>query len=153
MTHFDFKTLLPALLTVEDRMSMAHGLEARVPILFKELMEFSATVPADIKFKNGELKRLLKIAFKSEIPKVILNRKDKMGFPVPLNDWIRNGGRTRQFVGDILGSQKAKNRFYLRSGLNVDELLEGQGSYGRNLWGLLCLELWQLAFVDHKGVN
>ena len=40
MTHFDFKTLLPALLTVEDRMSMAHGLEARVPILFKELMEF-----------------------------------------------------------------------------------------------------------------
>ena len=43
-----------------------------------------------------------------------------MGFPVPLNDWLRNGGRTRQFVGDILGSQKAKD-FYLRSGLNVDE--------------------------------
>jgi asparagine synthase (glutamine-hydrolysing) len=152
MTHFDFKTLLPALLSVEDRMSMAHGLEARVPILFKELMEFSATIPADIKFKDGELKRLLKIAFKDKIPKEILNRKDKMGFPVPLNDWLRKGGRTRQFVGDILGSQKAKNRFYLRSGLNIDELLNGQGSYGRNLWGLLCLELWQTAFIDDKSI-
>jgi asparagine synthase (glutamine-hydrolysing) len=152
MTHFDFKTLLPALLSVEDRMSMAHGLEARVPILFKELMEFSATIPADIKFKDGELKRLLKIAFKDKIPKEILNRKDKMGFPVPLNDWLRKGGRTRQFVGDILGSQKAKNRFYLRSGLNIDELLNGQGSYGRNLWGLLCLELWQTAFLDDNSI-
>ena len=152
MTHFDFKTLLPALLTVEDRMSMAHGLEARVPILFKELMEFSATIPADIKYKNGELKRLLKIAFKDQIPNEILHRKDKMGFPVPLNDWLRKGGRTRQFLGDILGSQKAKNRFYLRSGLNVDELLSGEGSYGRNLWGLFCLELWQLAFIDNKQV-
>ena len=150
MTHFDFKTLLPALLTVEDRMSMAHGLEARVPILFKELMEFSATIPADIKFKNGELKRLLKIAFRDEIPAQILHRKDKMGFPVPLNDWLRKGGRTKQFVGDVLGSQKAKNRFYLKSGLKVDELLNGQGSYGRNLWGLLCLELWQLTFVDNS---
>ena len=148
MTHFDFKTLLPALLHVEDRMGMAHGLEARVPILAKELLEFSAKIPADMKFKNGELKRLLKLAYKDIIPSEILNRKDKMGFPVPLNDWLRKGGRSRQFVGDILGSQKANNRFYLSSGLNIDELLSGQGSYGRNLWGLLCLELWQIAFLD-----
>jgi asparagine synthase (glutamine-hydrolysing) len=51
MTHFDFKTLLPALLHVEDRMSMAHGLESRVPFLDHPLVEFAATVPADIKFE------------------------------------------------------------------------------------------------------
>ncbi len=47
MTHFDFKCLLPALLQVEDRMSMAHGLESRVPFLDHPLVEFAATVPAD----------------------------------------------------------------------------------------------------------
>jgi asparagine synthase (glutamine-hydrolysing) len=148
MTHFDFKTLLPALLTVEDRMSMAHGLEARVPLLDRELMEFSATIPADIKFMNGELKRLLKKAFQQEIPEAILQRKDKMGFPVPLNDWLRSGGRARQYVGDILGSQKAKTRYYLKAPLNLDDILSGQGSFGRNLWALLCLELWHRQFID-----
>ena len=53
MTHFDFKCLLPALLHVEDRMSMAHGLESRVPILDHPLVEFAATAPADVKFEAG----------------------------------------------------------------------------------------------------
>ena len=63
MTHFDFKCLLPALLQVEDRMSMAHGLESRVPFLDHALVEFAATVPADIKFQGGHMKHLLKLAF------------------------------------------------------------------------------------------
>lgn len=148
MTHFDFKTLLPALLTVEDRMSMAHGVEARVPLLDKALVEFAATIPADVKFKNGELKRLLKGAFNDSLPPSILNRKDKMGFPVPLNDWILKGGKARDFVGDILGSTKAKTRDYLLPGMSVDKILDGQSAYGRNLWALLSLELWQCQFID-----
>ena len=52
MTHFDFKTLLPALLQVEDRVSMAHGLESRVPLLDHRLIELAATIPADIKFQR-----------------------------------------------------------------------------------------------------
>ena len=50
MTNYDFRTLLPALLQVEDRMSMAHGLESRVPLLDVDLVEFSSTIPANIKF-------------------------------------------------------------------------------------------------------
>lgn len=53
MTHFDFKCLLPALLHVEDRMSMAHGVESRVPFLDHPLIEFAATIPANIKFPGG----------------------------------------------------------------------------------------------------
>ena len=63
MTHFDFKCLLPALLQVEDRMSMAHGLESRVPLLDHPLIEFLATVPADVKFEGGRMKHLLKRAY------------------------------------------------------------------------------------------
>ena len=148
MTHFDFKTLLPALLQVEDRMSMAHGVEARVPFLDHPLIEFVATIPADIKFRNGELKRLLKAVFSDHLPDVIKNRKDKMGFPVPLNLWLKCNGPAREFVGDILGSQKARSRPYLAGGLSLDAVLDTQSTYGRNLWALLSLELWHKQFID-----
>ncbi|MEO8544346.1 MAG: asparagine synthase (glutamine-hydrolyzing) [Betaproteobacteria bacterium] len=148
MTHFDFKTLLPALLQVEDRMSMAHGVEARVPLLDHPLVEFAATIPADIKFRNGELKRLLKTVFASNLPAAIRERKDKMGFPVPLNLWLKRGGPARDMIGDILGSQKARTRPYLGNGLSIDAVLDSQSAYGRNLWALLGLELWHQQFVD-----
>ena len=148
MTHFDFKTLLPALLQVEDRMSMAHGVEARVPFLDHPLIEFVATIPADIKFRNGELKRLLKTVFSDCLPTVIKNRKDKMGFPVPLNLWLKRNGPAREFVGDILGSQKARSRSYLGGGLSLDAVLDSQSAHGRNLWALLSLELWHQQFID-----
>lgn len=148
MTHFDFKTLLPALLQVEDRMSMAHGVEARVPFLDHPLVEFAATIPADIKFKNGELKRLLKAVFSDRLPVAIRERKDKMGFPVPLNLWLKKGGRARDLIGDILGSERARSRPYLGEGMSIDGVLDSQSVYGRNLWALLGLELWHRQFVD-----
>ena len=89
MTHFDFKCLLPGLLHVEDRVSMAHGLEARVPFLYHPLIDFVATIPANVKFADGKMKHLLKQTFSQVLPQPILNRKDKMGFPVPLSEWIQ----------------------------------------------------------------
>ena len=148
MTHFDFKTLLPALLHVEDRMSMAHGIESRVPFLDHHLVEFISTIPADIKFKNGELKRLLKTTYASLIPNSIKNRKDKMGFPVPLNKWFKKGVIATDFIKDTLGSKKAKSRFYFEKGFDVDKIFEKDGQYGRNLWAILSLELWQNNFID-----
>ncbi|WP_026349773.1 asparagine synthase (glutamine-hydrolyzing) [Bordetella sp. FB-8] len=148
MTHFDFKTLLPALLQVEDRMSMAHGVESRVPFLDHPLIEFAATIPADIKFKNGELKRLLKSVFSGHLPQAIRDRKDKMGFPVPLNLWLKKGGPARDLIGDLLGSAKARSRPYLNPGMSLDAVLDTQSIYGRNLWALLGLELWHQQFID-----
>jgi len=148
MTHFDFKTLLPALLQVEDRMSMAHGVESRVPLLDHPLVEFAATIPADVKFKNGELKRLLRVAFGDMLPAAIRERKDKMGFPVPLNAWVRKGGPARELIGDLLGSKAAQSRPYLADGAPIDRLLDSQSAYGRNLWALLCLEIWHQEFID-----
>ena len=148
MTHFDFKTLLPALLHVEDRMSMAHGVESRVPFLDHRVVELIATIPANVKFQNGELKRLLRVAFADKIPAAIRNRKDKMGFPVPLQPWLKRGGRAREFVLDTFRSRNAKSRPYLTRGFDIERLMASEGLFGRNLWAFLSLELWQQQFHD-----
>jgi asparagine synthase (glutamine-hydrolysing) len=150
MTHFDFKTLLPSLLHVEDRMSMAHGVESRVPLLDHRLVELVATIPSDIKFQNGQLKRLLRVGFPDKLPNAILERKDKMGFPVPLQPWMK-AGRVREFVLDTFRSEKAKSRFYLTHGFDIERLIASESMFSRNIWALLSLELWQQQFHDRQA--
>jgi asparagine synthase (glutamine-hydrolysing) len=148
MTHFDFKCLLPALLQVEDRMSMAHGLESRVPFLDHPLIEFAATVPADVKFKGGRMKHLLKLAYDSELPQEVVLRRDKMGFPVPLREWF--SGDLKDLVQDTFRSCSARHRPYF----NADAVLanfEGTGRFSRKIWGLLSLELWHAIFHDRSA--
>lgn len=145
MTHFDFKSLLPALLHVEDRMSMAHGLESRVPILDHPLVEFIASVPADLKFQGGRLKHLLKKGYEHTLPRSILERRDKMGFPVPLKEWF--GGELRPFGLDVLSNMHSRQRDFFNTG----EILKNFGDeaqFSRKTWGLLSLELWQQEFHD-----
>jgi asparagine synthase (glutamine-hydrolysing) len=145
MTHFDFKCLLPALLQVEDRMSMAHGLESRVPLLDHPLVEFAATVPADMKFKGGNMKHLLKQVFSQEIPKEILNRRDKMGFPVPLKEWFDL--ELKEFVLDTFSTMAGKHRPYINS-KTVLSNFGHEAQFSRKTWGLLSLELWHQQFHD-----
>jgi asparagine synthase (glutamine-hydrolysing) len=148
MTHFDFKTLLPALLQVEDRVSMAHGLESRVPFLDHPLVELAATIPSNIKFENGTMKQVLKNAMGYVLPPAILDRKDKMGFPVPLSEWFK--GEAKDFVYDIFSSSSALNR-ELIDNRKVMKQLENEPKFGRKIWGLLCLELWQQEFHDQEN--
>ncbi|MCF6199883.1 MAG: asparagine synthase (glutamine-hydrolyzing) [Hyphomicrobiaceae bacterium] len=145
MTHFDFKCLLPALLHVEDRMSMAHGLESRVPLLDHRLVEFAATVPANVKFEAGNMKHMLKVAFNDTLPSELLERRDKMGFPVPLKEWFADD--LKEFVQDIFSSKQAQSRAFMRS----DKVLESFGNearFSRKTWGLLSLEIWHQLFHD-----
>ena len=146
MTHFDFKTLLPALLHVEDRVAMAHGLESRVPFVDTAVVEFAATLPADVKFKEGHLKHALKEAFRGEIPDAIVDRRDKMGFPVPLGEWMK--GELRDFVRDTFAGGP---RPYLDPRFDVDVLIASGGAFSRSLWGLFSLELWQQRFHDRQA--
>jgi asparagine synthase (glutamine-hydrolysing) len=147
MTHFDFKTLLPALLQVEDRVSMAHGLESRVPLLDHRLVELAATIPADSKFRNGTMKHIFKEATRPLVPDVIAQRQDKMGFPVPLTDWM--GGAARDFFTDVFSSEAARGRALIDN-RRVLDALEHENRFGRKVWGLLSLELWQRAFHDRE---
>ncbi|MEW6769042.1 MAG: asparagine synthase (glutamine-hydrolyzing) [Pseudomonadota bacterium] len=148
MTHFDFKCLLPALLHVEDRMSMAHGLESRVPLLDHPLVEFLATVPADVKFKGGQMKQLMKESYRDTLPKSVVERRDKMGFPVPLKEWFQ--GPLQNYVRDVFAQQKARHRPYF----NSDVVLANFGfasQFSRKTWGLLSLELWHQRFHDRAA--
>lgn len=148
MTHFDFKCLLPALLTVEDRMSMAHGLESRVPFLDQSLVEFVASVPPTLKFSGGRLKQMVRDVFEDRIPKDILDRRDKMGFPVPLKEWF--GGPLKEMAGDIFLTMRAKHRPHF----NADAVLKNfdhAQPFSRKTWGLLSLELWHQTFHDRAA--
>ncbi len=145
MTHFDFKTLLPALLQVEDRMSMAHGIESRVPFLDKGLAEFAATIPANVKMKDGSLKYILRESMRKYVPEAIMDRKDKMGFPTPFAKWAKR--ETREYIMDILSSQKARQRDFVNNSM-VMKKIDSESSFARNLWGFFCLELWQTIFHD-----
>jgi asparagine synthase (glutamine-hydrolysing) len=145
MTHFDLVTGLPALLQVEDRVSMAASLESRVPLLDYRICDLVTSMPPAMKFRGGEMKYILKRAVKPTLPAKILKRKDKMGFPVPLHIWAR--GRARGFFQDVLLSQRARERG-LFDPKAVEQLLNNEAAFGRRLWGLVNLELWYRQFID-----
>ncbi|MBK5269977.1 MAG: asparagine synthase (glutamine-hydrolyzing) [Bacteroidia bacterium] len=145
MTHFDMFGSLPGLLQVEDRVSMSVSIESRVPLLDRRIVDLISRMPAGMKFKGGEMKYLLKKAIKNIMPEKIMNRKDKMGFPVPLHIWTKN--KAGAFIKDILLSKKAKERNIIDT-TYVEKLINSEQPFSRGLWGLLSLELWYNQFID-----
>ncbi len=114
------------------------------------LVELAAAMPADVKFKDGTMKHVLKRALGPILPRSIANRTDKMGFPVPFQEWLTSPGIVRDFVYDTLSSQAALGRT-LVDNRKVLAGLDAEPRYGRKVWGLLCLELWQRAFHDRAA--
>jgi len=145
MTNFDIETLLPALLQVEDRTSMAVSLESRVPLLDHRIVELVASIPPTIKYKGGQSKYIFRQAVKNIVPQEILNRKDKMGFPVPLSQWYK--GPLKEFVKDILLGRTTRKRGIYNTA-KMQKLIDSERTFGRAIWGLLCLEMWFREFLD-----
>jgi asparagine synthase (glutamine-hydrolysing) len=145
MVHFDMSASLPALLQVEDRVSMSVSLESRVPLLDRRIVDLVTTIPPRMKFKGAEMKYLLKRAVGDLLPKKILQRKDKMGFPVPLHLWAKNEAGT--FFRDILFSKNCRERG-LFNHEEIEKLVDNESAFGRRLWGIINLELWFQTFID-----
>ena len=136
------------LLVKVDRATMAHGLEARSPLLDHRLVEFCAALPVEYKMRGGEAKYLLKAVMKDKLPASIL-RRPKMGFGVPIDEWFR--GKCRTMVEDILLSSRCLQRGYFEPGKIrrlVTEQQQGRASYGSRVYALLMLELWHREYVD-----
>jgi asparagine synthase (glutamine-hydrolysing) len=146
MTHFDMRTALPALLHVEDRVSMAVSLESRVPLLDTRIVDLVTSMPPALKFEGGRTKHVLKRAVSTLVPPAILERKDKMGFPVPLREWLARGP-VRTFARDTLLGQTSRERG-LFDPAALERLLDDPSGPERPLWGALCLELWHRRFID-----
>jgi asparagine synthase (glutamine-hydrolysing) len=84
-------TSVPMLLHFEDRNSMAHSVEARVPFLDYRLVEFALGLPDEFKLREGTTKRVLRGAMKGILPEPVRSRQDKMGFLTPEEVWLRRG--------------------------------------------------------------
>lgn len=146
MTYFDLKTLLPALLHVEDRVSMAVSIESRVPILDYRIVELISKMPPTMKFAGGKTKAILLKTVKNLLPKEIFERKDKMGFPTPINKWLASD--LKEYALDILTSQKSKQRGYFNIS-NIEKEIINSGKFSRDLWGCLNIEMWHRQFIDN----
>ena len=145
MVNFDMVASLPALLHVEDRVSMANSLESRVPLLDRRVVDLVTSMPPSMKFKGAETKYILKRAVKDVLPRKILERTDKMGFPVPLHLWARN--RAGAFFKDVLLTYTCRERGLFNIS-EIENLIDQEYAFGRRLWGLLNIELWFRAFID-----
>jgi asparagine synthase (glutamine-hydrolysing) len=154
MMQVDFGTYLPEdVLTKVDRMSMAHSIESRVPLLDHPLVEFALRLPLGLKLRDGRRKHLLKRVASRVVPDAILSRK-KQGFGVPLGLWFR--GKLRGAFEDILLSPRARQRGYF-DGREVqrllDEHLAGKRDHELRLWQLFMFELWHRAYLDGTEVE
>jgi asparagine synthase (glutamine-hydrolysing) len=151
MMNFDFETYLPEdILTKVDRMSMAHSIESRVPLLDNNVVDFAARLPAGLKIKNGRKKHILKEAAAGLLPAGILARR-KQGFAVPVGGWFR--GDLREFFSDVLLSATARERGYFEPRFVerlVREHVTSRRDHTLRLWGLVVFELWHREYLDHR---
>ncbi|HJZ69892.1 MAG TPA: asparagine synthase (glutamine-hydrolyzing) [Blastocatellia bacterium] len=149
LLYLDSKTYLPGdILTKVDRMSMAHSIEAREPLLDHKLIEFVQSVPASLKLRGSVSKHVLKSAVRGLIPDEIVDRQ-KQGFGVPIRSWFNN--ELRELLYDTLTDSRTRQRGYFNQKA-VEEILDEHRRRRRDnsthLWGLLTLELWHRAFID-----
>jgi asparagine synthase (glutamine-hydrolysing) len=143
LLYVDAKTfLLDDCLVKVDRMSMANGLEVRVPLLDHELVEWMARVPPKWKSSGLSTKTLLRDVVRPLLPPTIVRGK-KRGFTPPLPLWLK--GELRDFVQDVLSPTRVRDMGWFRpdavAGL-LEEHWSGRRDNNRAIWTLLCLVLW-----------
>ncbi len=146
--YCDLHTYLPLdILTKVDRMTMAHSIEARPPLLDHRFVEFAARIPAHLRMRDNTTKYLLKQAMRGILPDQIIDRP-KQGFAVPLARWFR--GELSGFARDILLSGTCRQRGFFDIGY-IERLLR-LNQRGRDLdlhlWTILSFEMWCRRFLD-----
>jgi asparagine synthase (glutamine-hydrolysing) len=153
LQSMDITRSLPLdILTKVDRMSMAHSLESRGPLLDHVLVEFVATIPPALQLENGSGKHILKQAMRGVLPDVVIDRR-KQGFGVPLGHWFR--GELSGFLRELLLGETARGRGIFEPDfvLTLIERHERGKDLGLQLWTLLSFELWCRIFLDTKTLQ
>lgn len=145
MIWFERSFLLPSLLHVEDRVTMAHGLESRVPLLANDLLDFASGISIEKLFSESSPKHLLRNTFSDILPTKIRNREDKMGFPVPISEWSKDE-RKDDFIGLLENLRDRKLEYFEFSA--ITSLLCGGKRFSRGTWIMIGLEIWMQEFHD-----
>ena len=152
MMVVDAETQLPDdLLLLTDKMSMATSLECRVPLLDHELVELAATIPEEIKIRNGRLKHAMKLALADVLPADILERK-KRGFGTPMGAWLKNS--LKPMLHRLLDEATVHERG-LFDHEQVSRLIrdhEANRVDGTDqLLALMNLEIWSRIYLDRRA--
>src|SRR5262249_22232446 len=131
-----------------DKMSMANGVEVRVPFLDKQVVEFSAKIPANYKMKRFETKSLLKDIALRNLPREIVYRK-KQGFGVRLSSWLK---AEEKAIRETLINQKQLSNSGLFEYKEVSRLFDNLSDQNTEnshlLFSIMCTEMWHAVFMD-----
>jgi asparagine synthase (glutamine-hydrolysing) len=150
MMQVDFETYLPGdILTKVDRTSMAVSLEARVPFLDSNLIDFALSIPGPLRVTKHESKRLFRRAIKGIVPDSVLTRP-KRGFGVPLAAWFR--GPLRHRIEALRKPSATIDSYLERSAVDrlVKEHVVGRRDHSVMLWRLIVLEYWLASWRDGR---
>jgi asparagine synthase (glutamine-hydrolysing) len=173
--YFECRSFLHGLLMIEDKLSMAHGLETRVPFLDNDLVDLACRIPVRMKLSNldsiaridenelgkgyryrmktSEGKRILRDAIESLVPARVAERA-KQGFSSPDVSWYR--GESLDYVHSLLTSGSPCIYEYLQPAYVravLEQHLAGQRNYRLLIWSFLCLEWWLRTFMNGTDVN
>ncbi|MBC7460423.1 MAG: asparagine synthase C-terminal domain-containing protein, partial [Thermoleophilia bacterium] len=145
----DLRAYLPALLHVEDRVSMAASIESRTPLLDYRLVELMLTAPTELLFARGEGKPLLRAAVRDWLPESVVARRDKKGFPTPLHQW-RDRPALRALVMELTSTTtvRAVADGEVAAVFNAEYLAGVEGFEASELWTVMTVNGW-LAKLDH----
>jgi asparagine synthase (glutamine-hydrolysing) len=147
LLYADTKTYLHELLMKQDQMSMAASIESRVPFLDHRLVEYTAKLPRRMKIRGRETKWILREAMRGILPAEILNRP-KMGFPVPVGNWLRR--EFRHIVDEYVSSERAVSRGIFNADFvrGIVARHNAGENHDERLWFLVNFEMWQRQFID-----
>jgi asparagine synthase (glutamine-hydrolysing) len=146
LAELDFQTYLVSILNRQDKMSMATSIEARVPFLDNEIIDFARSLPRDYKQTLNHRKRVLKNVALRYLPADIVHRR-KSGFGVPLVAWFAGAGPMGKLLDETLEAAELRELLDARRLRALrDEHRAGTADHSELLWGVLNLGLWRRAF-------
>jgi asparagine synthase (glutamine-hydrolysing) len=145
---------IPQLLRYEDKNSMRWSIESRVPFLDYRLVELALSLPSSLKIRKGTTKYILRKAMKGLVSDRILERKDKIGFAAPDEDWLMSPDFV-ETARQIFASNKFCSRRYWNADIVMQMLEEHLGvgcksrkNHSEMLWRIINVELWLRIFMD-----
>ena len=139
--------LVGDILLKADKMSMAHSLEVRVPFLDKKVMAIASQLPPKYRIGKSDTKYAMRLAARKALPEVSANRK-KIGFPVPIRNWIREERFYRQ-IKEYFTSNEAADFFDTEQIMSLlNEHYEGQANNGRKIWTIFTFLIWHKRYFQ-----